>query len=84
MTKATAWIYAKPKPNPNVKTRKLKDKSFGDCVRCEKAPAIVKLGDDPLCLKCFDERMSNLGGVLRNLVAELRYPVKGKERKANA
>ena len=61
-----------------IKTRKLKDKSFGDCVRCDKAPAIVKLGDDPLCLKCFDERMSNVGGVLRNLVAELRYPVKGK------
>ena len=61
-----------------IKTRKLKDKSFGDCVRCDKAPAIVKLGDDPLCLKCFDERMSNVGGVLRNLVAELRYPVKGE------
>jgi len=51
---------------------KLKPSEFGDCIRCGKVPAIVKLGEDPLCLKCFDERMANMGAAIRDFVSTYR------------
>ena len=54
----------------NEKIKKASE--FGDCIRCSRVPAIVKLGDDPLCLKCFDERMGNIGSVLRTCVDAYR------------
>jgi len=45
---------------------------FGKCAGCHRAWAIVKLGEKPLCLKCFDNEMAGIGNTLKTFVRVAR------------
>jgi len=49
---------------------------FGDCAKCGQVPAVVKFNGEPLCLKCFDARMANIGSLVWQMRAAAKRAAK--------
>jgi len=44
---------------------------FGKCAKCHRRWVVAKLNNVPLCLRCFDSAMRNIGQTIRRTMTAM-------------